>query len=107
MWPAPADKCNPFVDNNSGYVVIMENPCGHKCVQRHMVQDNADLFLRTRNNITAILNSMSGMPGIMSQMPPLPVTINEDLVTTILPNTSQAFMFNSPAGITVKQEPRC
>ncbi|KAL0912855.1 hypothetical protein M5K25_016269 [Dendrobium thyrsiflorum] len=102
------------------------------------VQDNADLFLRTRNNITAILNSMSGMPGIMSQMPPLPVTINEDLVTTILPNTSQvfevfnkenpstnlkstanpipcqqvdivdrAFMFNSPTGITVKQEPRC
>ncbi|XP_028548451.1 uncharacterized protein LOC110108083 isoform X2 [Dendrobium catenatum] len=58
-------------------------------LERLKVQDNADLFLRTRNNITAILNSMSGMPGIMSQMPPLPVTINEDLVTTILPNTSQ------------------
>lgn len=76
-------------------------------LERLKVQDNADLFLHTRNNITAILNSMSGMPGIMSQMPPLPVTINEDLVTTILPKTSQALMFNSSTGITVKQEPRC
>ncbi|XP_020570816.1 uncharacterized protein LOC110017968 [Phalaenopsis equestris] len=53
------------------------------------IQDNVNLFLRTRNNITAILSSMSGMPGIMSQMPPLPVTINEDLVTSILPSPSQ------------------
>ncbi|XP_020575132.1 uncharacterized protein LOC110021124 [Phalaenopsis equestris] len=75
-------------------------------LERLKVQDNADLFLRTRNNITAILNSMSGMPGIMSQMPPLPVTINEDLVTSILPNTTQALIFNSPNGINVKQEPR-
>lgn len=76
-------------------------------LERFKVQDNVDLFLRTRNNIAAVLNSMSGMPGIMSQMPPLPVAINEDLLTTILPNTSQAFMFNSPNSITVKKEPRC
>ncbi|KAK4371886.1 hypothetical protein RND71_007270 [Anisodus tanguticus] len=35
------------------------------------LQDNIDLFIRTRNNITAILNDMRNMPGIMSQMPPL------------------------------------
>jgi len=29
---------------------------------------------------------MRGMPGIMSQMPPLPVAINEDLASSILPN---------------------
>ncbi|KAI0499585.1 hypothetical protein KFK09_017791 [Dendrobium nobile] len=90
--------------NVAGYPFMMHQ-VNHN--NQLLTEDNADLFLRTRNNITAILNSMSGMPGIMSQMPPLPVTINEDLVTTILPNTSQAFMFNSPTGITVKQEPRC
>lgn len=71
------------------------------------IQDNVNLFLLTRKNITSILNSMSGMPGIMSQMPPLPVTIREDLVTNILPNFSQAFIFSSSTGATVKQEPRC
>ncbi|XP_028553117.1 uncharacterized protein LOC110112682 isoform X1 [Dendrobium catenatum] len=70
------------------------------------IHDNVNLFLRTRINITKILNSMSGMPGIMSQMPPLPVTISEDLVTSILPSPSQAFIFSSTTGSTVKQEPR-
>ncbi|KAK9275196.1 hypothetical protein L1049_022457 [Liquidambar formosana] len=71
------------------------------------LQDNFDLFCRTRNNITAILNDMKGMPGIMSQMPPLPVSINEDLANNILPNMTQTLMFGSPSGIHLKQEPRC
>lgn len=29
---------------------------------------------------------MGEMPGIMSQMPPLPVAINDDLARSILPN---------------------
>ncbi|RDY07427.1 hypothetical protein CR513_08453, partial [Mucuna pruriens] len=44
-------------------------------------KDNIDLFCHTRHNINTILNDMREMPGIMSQMPPLPVTINEDLAT--------------------------
>ncbi|KAL3578259.1 hypothetical protein D5086_019763 [Populus alba] len=52
------------------------------------LQDNIDLLCHTRNNITAILNDMREMPG-MSQMPPLPVSINEDLANSILPNTVQ------------------
>lgn len=71
------------------------------------IYDNVNLFLRSRNNITAILNCMSGMPGIMSQMPPLPVSVNEDLVTSLLPSTRQAFIFSSQIGSTAKQEPRC
>lgn len=70
------------------------------------IQDNVNLFIRTRNNITAILNSMSSMPGIMSQMPPLPVSVSEDLVSTIIP-TSHAYIFSSPTGSTAKQESRC
>lgn len=53
----------------------------------YKLQDNIDLFCRTRNNIISILNDMRHMPGIMSQMPPLPVTINEDLANNILPNS--------------------
>ncbi|CAN1145015.1 hypothetical protein LINPERHAP1_LOCUS36212 [Linum perenne] len=49
-------------------------------------QENMDLFCRTRNNISAVLNDMSGMPGIMSLMPPLPVSINEDLADSLFPS---------------------
>ncbi|XP_058098028.1 uncharacterized protein LOC131243001 isoform X2 [Magnolia sinica] len=75
------------------------------------IRDNIDLFCRTRNNITAILNDMREMPGIMSQMPPLPVSLNEELANTFLPSTaqltSQTMMFIAPSGIHLKQEPRC
>ncbi|KAJ6903341.1 hypothetical protein NC651_020748 [Populus alba x Populus x berolinensis] len=70
-------------------------------------KDNIDFFCYTRNNITAILNNMREMPGIMSRMPPLPVSIDEDLANSILPNTIQSMMFGSPFGIQLKQEPRC
>ncbi|CAJ2679556.1 unnamed protein product [Trifolium pratense] len=52
----------------------------------YKLQDNIDLFCHTRHNINTILNDMSEMPGIMSQMPPLPIAINEDLARSILPN---------------------
>ncbi|XP_055818615.1 uncharacterized protein LOC129887521 isoform X2 [Solanum dulcamara] len=71
------------------------------------VKDNIDLFIRTRNNITAILNDMRNMPGIMSQMPPLPVLLNNELASSLLPSTTQPMMFASTSGIQLKQEPGC
>ncbi|XP_068646931.1 uncharacterized protein [Aristolochia californica] len=76
------------------------------------LQENIDLFCRTRNNIVAILNNMREMPGIMSQMPPLPVSINEELADAILPSSVQTLIFGGPSsmssgGIQLKQEPRC
>ncbi|KAI3889658.1 hypothetical protein MKX03_007680 [Papaver bracteatum] len=68
------------------------------------VHDNVSLFCHTRNNLAAILNNLRDMPGIMSRMPPLPVSVNEDLVNSILPHTA---MFGSANGIYMKQEPRC
>ncbi|KAJ1427651.1 hypothetical protein SESBI_09539 [Sesbania bispinosa] len=50
------------------------------------LQDNIDLLSHTRHNISTILNEMREMPGIMSQMPPLPVSIDEDLASSILAN---------------------
>lgn len=70
------------------------------------LQDNIELFSRTSNNITAILNSMSQTPGIMSQMPPLPVSTNQDVMSSILPVTSQAPIYDTVSGVSLKQEPR-
>ncbi|KAK4479669.1 hypothetical protein RD792_015198 [Penstemon davidsonii] len=54
------------------------------------LQENIDLFFRTRNNLDTILNDMRNMPGIMSRMPPLPVLLNEELASSIFPRSSQA-----------------
>ncbi|WJX10533.1 hypothetical protein P8452_01242 [Trifolium repens] len=53
------------------------------------LQDNIDLLCQTRHNISTILDDMREMPGIMSQMLPLPVSIDEDLACSILPNKTQ------------------
>ncbi|MBA0872592.1 hypothetical protein Goshw_016854 [Gossypium schwendimanii] len=54
------------------------------------LQDNIDLFCHARNNITAVLKDMADMPGLMSRMLPLPVSVNEeDLEHSILPHATQ------------------
>ncbi|XP_010553620.1 PREDICTED: uncharacterized protein LOC104823657 isoform X2 [Tarenaya hassleriana] len=78
------------------------------------LQDNINLFSQARNNITAILTeyvvfnilNMTEMPGIMSRMPPLPVSINEDIASAILMSTTQPNTYSVPASIHLKQEPR-
>ncbi|KAL5721550.1 hypothetical protein ACHQM5_005184 [Ranunculus cassubicifolius] len=70
------------------------------------IQENIDLLSRTRRNIADILKEMREVPGIMSQMPPLPVSINEGLANAYLPTTYQA-MFGMPREVHLKQEPRC
>ncbi|KAI3817057.1 hypothetical protein L1987_10844 [Smallanthus sonchifolius] len=66
------------------------------------LQDNVDLFRQMKNNITAILNDMGCMPG-----PPLPVTLNEVLVNSIISTKSRTMMFPSSSGMNMKQEPGC
>ncbi|XP_064975830.1 uncharacterized protein LOC103993900 isoform X4 [Musa acuminata AAA Group] len=61
-------------------------------IENNEIQNNIDLLYCTNNNITATLNSMLEMPGVMSQMPPLPVHANENLLHSILPYTSQRIM---------------
>ncbi|CAN6924494.1 unnamed protein product [Brassica oleracea] len=50
-------------------------------------QDNISLFYLARNNISSILNDMKQMPGISSRMSPLPVSINNDLVSMLMTST--------------------
>lgn len=71
------------------------------------IQENIDLFCRTRNNISAIINDMNAMPGIMSQMPPLPVSINEELANIILSHSVQTLIYCSPATMYGNPERRC
>ncbi|XP_070055730.1 uncharacterized protein [Nicotiana tomentosiformis] len=61
------------------------------------LQDNVDLFFQTKNNLSAILNDMGNMPGIMSHMPPLPVFLNEELASSLLPSPAQAFIYSGGA----------
>ncbi|KAK1416334.1 hypothetical protein QVD17_32123 [Tagetes erecta] len=82
--------------NNQVLGQISTNMCGLR------LQDNVDLFSQMKNNITAILNDMRCIPG-----PPLPVTLNEDLVNSIISFKSETMMFPSSGRMNMKQEPRC
>ncbi|XP_072988812.1 uncharacterized protein [Typha latifolia] len=74
-------------------------------LETFQVLNNIDLFNRVRNNITATLDgSMSQMPGIMSRMPPLPVTMNEKLVDSLMISAPMAHALGSSHP---KDEPRC
>lgn len=48
------------------------------------MHENTELLGRFRDNILQILNKMGNMPGVMSQMPPLPVQLNEELTNAYL-----------------------
>nr|CAD1821152.1 unnamed protein product [Ananas comosus var. bracteatus] len=64
------------------------------------VKENPDLFLHTSNNITAILDRMSRMPGIMSQMPPLPVSVDEQHLSSIVQLSRMGVSFGAPLALT-------
>ncbi|GAQ80168.1 hypothetical protein KFL_000480090 [Klebsormidium nitens] len=49
------------------------------------IQENNELLVKFRDNITTIINGMTSMPGILSSMPPLPVKLNTPLADSFLP----------------------
>ncbi|XP_052166581.1 uncharacterized protein LOC127783362 isoform X1 [Oryza glaberrima] len=65
-------------ENNQLLSQIAEN------IETFKMVENMDLFLRTNNNIRTVLKRMSETPGIMGQMPPLPVPVNEGSLNTLL-----------------------
>ncbi|KAM3242365.1 hypothetical protein ACQJBY_054818 [Aegilops geniculata] len=66
-------------------------------------QNNIDLFHRTRSNINNLLQSMSQIPGIMSKMPRLPISVDEKLCSYLLPGVNLAQVLSSSY---LKEEPR-
>ncbi|XP_006659723.2 uncharacterized protein LOC102706218 [Oryza brachyantha] len=53
-------------------------------IETFKMMENMELFLRTNNNIRTVLKRMSETPGIMGQMPPLPVPVNEGSLNSLL-----------------------
>ncbi|KAG2267866.1 hypothetical protein Bca52824_062421 [Brassica carinata] len=60
----------------------------------YKLQDNISLFYQARNNINAILTDMKEMPGIMSRMRPLPVSVNDDLASRLFASTTTQLIKN-------------
>mmetsp|Transcript_11276 Transcript_11276/g.21345 ORF Transcript_11276/g.21345 Transcript_11276/m.21345 type:complete len:290 (+) Transcript_11276:249-1118(+) len=51
----------------------------------HRVHENGPHLSQMRDNLLQVLNCMASMPGVMAQMPPLPVQLNIELASHILP----------------------
>ncbi|KAL6652363.1 hypothetical protein ACP70R_011288 [Stipagrostis hirtigluma subsp. patula] len=66
-------------------------------------QNNIGLFHQARRNINNLLQSMSQMPGIMSKMPPLGVSLNENPPSLVLPGLTMEHVLGSSH---LKEEPR-
>ncbi|URD80661.1 hypothetical protein MUK42_05429 [Musa troglodytarum] len=82
----------PVIDNRTQQLLDDNAKLFHQIavnLENNEIQNNIDLLYHSNENLRAILNSMSGMPGIMSQMPPMPVHVNENLMHSILPGTSR------------------
>ncbi|KAL2920897.1 DnaJ-like protein subfamily C member 2 [Bienertia sinuspersici] len=54
----------------------------------YQIQENINLLCQARENIFRIMNNVNDTPDIMKQMPPLPVKLNEELASAILPSTN-------------------
>ncbi|WOG95105.1 hypothetical protein DCAR_0314407 [Daucus carota subsp. sativus] len=52
------------------------------------IHDNINLFCQARNNIISIIKDLNDVPEVMKQMPPLPVKLNEELSSKLLPPPS-------------------
>jgi hypothetical protein len=48
------------------------------------IHENSSQLLQLRDNLLKIINCINNMPGIMTQMPPLPVKLNIELASHIL-----------------------
>ena len=56
------------------------------------VADNVELLLQLRENIMMITEDMNNTPGMMSQMPPLPMQMDMNLANAVLPPSRMSSM---------------
>ncbi|XP_042445224.1 uncharacterized protein LOC122030135 isoform X1 [Zingiber officinale] len=78
-----------------------------------MMQDNISLFHRTRNNIATLENritilsrGMNQLPGSLRQMPSMPVTVNDRLLSSLAP-LDEHVNINTPGSGYLKPDPTC
>uniref|UniRef100_A0A0E0KWN6 Uncharacterized protein n=1 Tax=Oryza punctata TaxID=4537 RepID=A0A0E0KWN6_ORYPU len=77
----------PIVDSATQHLLEENNHLLNQIatnIETFKTGENTDLFFRTNNNFKNILSRMSETPGIMGQMPQLPVQVNEDHLSSLL-----------------------
>nr|VDD42113.1 unnamed protein product [Brassica oleracea] len=93
-FEGPSDEVMDLLQQNAqAFSQISYNLSAYK------LQDNISLFCQARNNISAILTDMKEMPGIMSRMLPLPVSVNDDLASRLFASTTQSREFDGESWI--------
>ncbi|KAL6651819.1 hypothetical protein ACP70R_010744 [Stipagrostis hirtigluma subsp. patula] len=99
----------PVVDNATQHLLEENNRLLNQIaanIETYKTEQNTDLFLRTSDNIKTILSRMSKSPGIMGQMPSLPVPINEDQLNTLVQLNRMVASYGATHTSHTKQEPR-
>ncbi|KAL8153751.1 hypothetical protein V2J09_011511 [Rumex salicifolius] len=71
-----------------------------------LLQDNIDLFCRTRENINNLCAILKSTPGRVNHIQEFPVSINQELADSILPRSTQMMMINMSSIVPPKQDLR-
>ncbi|CAL9210688.1 uncharacterized protein LOC135616662 [Musa acuminata AAA Group] len=84
-----------------------------KNLEEGTVQENISLFLHTRNNITVIENRINAMsattnhlPLSMTHMPPLPISVNDQLLSSLIPLNGNV-IYTAPRNSHLQLDPTC
>ncbi|XP_066343374.1 uncharacterized protein [Miscanthus floridulus] len=72
-------------------------------IQSFQPHNNFDLFHRARRNINDLLQITSQLPGLRTKMPPLSVSVDENLASFVLPGITMDQVLGSNH---LKEEPR-
>ena len=79
----------PHILNSRAGELLNDNVSLIGTIQQNMnnmkVGDNVELLTQLRDNILTINEDMNNTPGVMSQMPQLPVQMDVNLANSILP----------------------
>ncbi|GJN01357.1 hypothetical protein PR202_ga18619 [Eleusine coracana subsp. coracana] len=84
-WLYP--EAAPVVDSATQHLLEENNQLLNQIaanIETFKAEDNMNLFLRMSSNIKEVLSRMSETPGIMGQMPSLPVSVNENHLNSLL-----------------------
>uniref|UniRef100_A0A0E0DK13 Myb-like domain-containing protein n=1 Tax=Oryza meridionalis TaxID=40149 RepID=A0A0E0DK13_9ORYZ len=99
----------PVVDSATQHLLEENNHLLNQIatnIETFKMGENTDLFFRTNNNFKSILSRMSETPGIMGQMPQLPVQVNEDHLSSLLQLDRMVPSYGVTQTSHMKQEPR-
>ncbi|XP_006653013.1 uncharacterized protein LOC102714176 isoform X2 [Oryza brachyantha] len=99
----------PVVDSATQHLLEENNHLLNQIstnIETFKTGENADLFFRINNNLRTILSRMSETPGIMGQMPQLPVHVNEDNLNSLLQLDRMVPSYGVTHTSHMKQEPR-